>query len=154
MLFFYTAGMYCFYHLRQASIQKAHIAEKLAEKEEEELTELRMLMTEISWVDEHEFYFDGKLYDIVSAEQTGDSLFCVAYHDAEEQMLKEKYTGWMGDDEDKREQEHHSFKFFPKFFASDTFVFHQTSEKKYPLLYQSKYRTLVYSLVTSPPPEV
>jgi hypothetical protein len=154
MFLYYTAGMYCFYHLQDAAIKKAHSAEALRENKSEELVELRFALAEIQWEDEHEFYHAGKLYDIVSAKQTNDSLFCVAYHDGEEQTLKENYNAFIGGETKQKEQQQPSFKLYPKFLAEQKIVFVYTYT--YLTAKQPAHQNTdpAYVLVFSPPPEV
>ncbi|MFN0276337.1 MAG: hypothetical protein ACKVPJ_11350 [Chitinophagales bacterium] len=150
---FYTSGVFCFYHLQGQAIKKEHTTQKLKEKNKEELTILHLALKDISWVEEHEFYFDSKLYDLVSFTRSGDSLTCVVYHDEKEQKLKEKYNVFAQSDENEKKGNHNQFKSYPKFQAAQVYLLHflTNSVHTYPVI-QKKLNPVYIGLI-SPPPE-
>lgn len=154
MFLYYTAGMYCFYHVREIAIKKAHIAEKLKEKNADELQELIIPLQQVKWVDSHEFFYKGKLYDIVTSSIVNDTMNCVAYHDTEEQKLKEDYNAHISGEKENSEHKQSHFKVYPQFTKGQTIVFLNYKIDVSSAELNTIFILAPYILLNSPPPEV
>ena len=78
----------------QKQIVRSEVEQKLFEENAEHLTLLRITKSEIStslnWNNDHEFEFDGKMYDVVNAEEDGDKIIFHCWDDNKETELNQQ----------------------------------------------------------------
>lgn len=151
MLLFYTGGVYCFYEGRQLAIKKAHSAEKLRQQFKDELQNMAIPLEQVRWIDEAEFIYQGHFYDIASSDVRNDTLFCLAYCDADEGKLLQDILAFS--EQEQETEDSGSFQAYPFFIQSkmltisvisSTYILHQADDKKMAACARN---------VISPPPE-
>lgn len=139
MLLFYTGGIYCFYEGRELAIKKAHSAEKLKQQFEDELQNMAIPLEQVRWIDEAEFTYQGYFYDIASSDVHNDTLFCLAYCDADEGKLLQDIMAFA--EQDQETEDSGGFQAYPFFIqckmlsisaTSSTYILHQAADKKMP----------------------
>lgn len=79
--------------------------------------------TKLRWEHSKEFEYDGQMYDIVSKEVKGDSIFYRCWWDHEETKLNKKLqilvANALNEDEDKRKFQLNLHNYFFSFFCTD-----------------------------------
>ncbi len=87
------AGYYPVYKIQQWQIRKEIKKKIKASVPEDELYRIKVTKnsTELEWVrEDKEFIYDGKMYDIVRCESSGDSITYFCINDTQEMMLFQK----------------------------------------------------------------
>jgi len=81
--------------------------------------------TRLDWKDDHEFEFNGKMFDIVTQGRVGDTILYYCYKDEKETKLnKDKHqllARSMGQDPARKSQAERLTDFFKSLFSQDAF---------------------------------
>ncbi len=148
---FYTAANYFFYRYLISSAESEALDKLTAGNE---LVSVRIPINEITWIHEHEFIWNGEMYDVDKNRIENGFLICNAYHDKKEKEITENYISNYSDQKDNSSNSHqnHTIKHRIDFIPSNelhknNFSFQFTYIQ--PLFY---YENICITLF-SPPPE-
>lgn len=118
--------------------------------------------TELRWEHSKEFEYNEQMYDIVSTEIKGDSIFYRCWWDHEEtalnKRLKKLVVNAFDQDENKRDAQLNLHLYLRSFFCTDVFNWEMIPSQKVLVVYQDliqpKYFTSLLISPPTPPPKL
>jgi hypothetical protein len=114
----YTSGTIILFEYRLDNIQSANNVRKKVSENEHVLIHLEIPLHEVHWEHEYEFFWNGFMYDISEKEIINDTLFCLAYQDAEETELKKELSNQMKSEQTQNKERNPNNFNFPVFITS------------------------------------
>jgi len=128
VLFAPVATMYLF-HIEKAALKREIKWKMIAGIDQNELVLLKFSKeeaeTKLRWEHSKEFEYDGQMYDIVSKEIKGDSIYYRCWWDYEETALNRKLQQLVAQtfdkDKDKQRTQEYLNAYFQSFFCSELF---------------------------------
>lgn len=118
--------------------------------------------TKLRWEHAKEFEYKGQMYDIVSAEIRGDSIFYRCWWDYEETNLNKKLKKLVASafdrDEDTQKAKKNLHKYLWSFFCTAPFSWQATPLQKAGIAYQDTMHSTIFNSVLisplTPPPRL
>lgn len=118
--------------------------------------------TKLRWEHSKEFEYNGQMYDIVSSEIKGDSIYYHCWWDYEETKLNKKLKKLVASafdqDEDNKKAQKNLHNYLWSFFCTDPFDWQTTLPEKTEVVYQDVMHANFFNsnLITppTPPPKV
>ena len=138
----------------------------IAGLDKEELVLLKFskeqIQTELRWKHSKEFEYKEQMYDIVSTETKGDSIFYRCWWDHEETALNKRLTKLVVNafdtDENKRDAQLNLHLYLRSFFCTDVLNWEMIPSQKVIVVYQDlihpKYFTSLRISPPTPPPKL
>ncbi|MCZ4318497.1 hypothetical protein O4H26_05805 [Aequorivita viscosa] len=164
VLFVPAAAMFLFLHYQKSSIKREIKWKMIAGIDEEELVLLKFskeeTQTKLRWEHSKEFEYNGQMYDVVSKEIKGDSIFYRCWWDHDETALNKKLQKLVADafgsDKDNRNNQKQLYNYFQSFFCTELFDWHALpteipTEIFENMLYAANFTSLRFSPPTPPP---
>ena len=119
----------------------------------------KIVASDLVFEDDNEFYYQGRMYDVISTEKFKDHIVFKCYTDSKETALDKDLSENIdsGRDKPSQQKEHSHIKILPQdIMANDLDVnyFFNENVSHTALIYQSKQQTPIYKAIISPPPEL
>lgn len=116
---------YCWLQYKKAIVKKAVKANLLSGEKEKELVWLKFskeeVHTKLRWEHDHEFEYQGQMYDLVEVHQQTDSVSYLCWWDHAESGLNQKLESlishFMGKDPENSSQQERLFEFYKSLFC-------------------------------------
>ncbi len=112
--------------------------------------------TKLRWEHSKEFEYDGQMYDIVSKEVKGDSIFYRVWWDHEETKLNKQLvklvTSAMDQDEENQRNQKNLHHYFWSLFCTKTFEWKAVSFLSSELVYHDAMRASIFNSILHAPP--
>jgi len=166
VLFAPAATMFLYLHFEKASLKREIKWKMIAGMNKEELVLLKFskneIETKLRWEHSKEFEYEGQMYDVVSKETKGDTIYYRCWLDHEETALNKKLqqlvTQTFDKDKDKQRTQKQLNNYFQSFFCSKFFDWQATSLESFqkiyqPIAYKGNFSSIRLSPPT-PPPQV
>lgn len=118
--------------------------------------------TKLRWEHAKEFEYNGQMYDIVSQEIKGDSIFYRCWLDNEEtdlnQKLKKLVAIAFGQDNENREAQESLYSYLWSFFFTEPLDWQATPSQNLDLVFQDSMHPNIFNSIRitppTPPPKV
>lgn len=112
--------------------------------------------TKLRWEHAKEFEYKGQMYDIVSSEIIGDSIFYRCWWDYEEtnlnKKLKKLVASAFDQDEDNQRAQKNLHNYLWSFFCTDPLDWQTTFYEKAKVVYQNTMRDTIFNSILKSPP--
>ncbi len=166
ILFAPVATLYTFLQFEKSAIRREIKGKMIAGMNHEELVLLKFskkeIQTELRWEHSKEFEYNGQMYDIVSKEIKGDSIFYRCWWDYEETELNKKLKKMVAiafdQDEENRETQEIFYSYLWSFFCTDLFDWNAIPLKNTEIVYQDTIHLGIFNTIRlsppTPPPKV
>jgi hypothetical protein len=155
-----VATIYLYIQIEKSAIRREIKGKMIASINEEELVLLKFTKEEtkikLRWEHSKEFEYNGQMYDIVSSETKGDSIFYRCWWDYEETELNKKLKKMVAiafnqDDENRKTQEiFYSYLFL--YFCNNPFNWQATPSLNIEVVYQDTLNLGVFNALRISPP--
>lgn len=121
--------MFLYLHIQKASIKREIKWKMIAGMDQDELVLLKFskeeINTKLRWEHSKEFEYNGQMYDVVSKEIKGDSIYYRCWWDHDETALNKKLQILVADSFDSNNENRNNqkqlYNYFQSFFCSDLF---------------------------------
>lgn len=112
--------------------------------------------TKLRWEHSKEFEYKGQMYDIVSKEVKGDSIFYRCWWDYEETQLNKKLKKMVAiafdQDEENRETQEIFSSYLWSFFCTDMFDWKAVPSQNTEVVYQDTIHSGIFNAIRLSPP--
>lgn len=155
-----VATLYLYMQFEKSALKREIKWTMIAEMDQEELVLLKFSKkeaeTKLRWEHSKEFEYNGQMYDIVSSEIKGDSIFYRCWWDYEETHLNKKLKKLVASafdhDEDNQKAQKNLHTFLWSFFCTDPFDWQATLPQKTEMVYRDTIHAHIFnSILISPP---
>ncbi|OAD90108.1 hypothetical protein A7A78_07780 [Aequorivita soesokkakensis] len=160
VLFAPVATIYTFLQFEKSAIRREIKGKMIAYMDPEELVLLKFTKeeteTKLRWEHSKEFEYNGQMYDIVSSEIKGDSIFYRCWWDYEETELNKKLKKMVAlafnQDEENRETQEIFYSYLWSFFCTDLFDWKATPSQNTEIVYQDAMHLNIFNAIKLSPP--
>jgi len=166
ILFAPVATIYTFLQFEKSTIRRELKWKMIAGIDLEELVLLKFskeeTQTKLRWEHSKEFEYEGQMYDVVSSEIKGDTIFYHCWWDHEETKLNKKLKILVanafdkGEDNQQKQKNLHTYLW--SFFCTAIFDWQATPSQKTELVFQDCLHPNIFNSIRitppSPPPKV
>ena len=160
VLFAPVITIYLYLQFEKSAIRREIKWKMIAGMDEEELVLLKFTkeetQTKLRWEHSKEFEYDGQMYDIVSKEVKGDSIFYRVWWDHEETKLNKQLvklvTSAMDQDEENQRNQKNLYHYFWSLFCTKTLEWKAVSFLRSELVYQDAMRASNFHSILHAPP--
>lgn len=155
-----VATIYVYLQIEKATIKHKVKWKMIAGMQTEELVLLKFTkeetQTKLRWEHSKEFEFNGQMYDIVSTQVKGDSIFYHCWWDHEETNLNKKLNKLVADifdqDEDNRKTQRSFHTYLQSFFCTTIFDWQTKPSQKFLVVNQNFLYLEIFNSYRFPPP--
>ncbi|WGF92771.1 hypothetical protein [Aequorivita marisscotiae] len=160
VMFAPAVSMFLFLRYQKSSIKREIKWKMIAGIDEEELVLLKFskeeTQTKLRWKHAKEFEYNGQMYDIVSKEIKGDSIYYRCWWDHDETALNKKLQKLVADafgsDTENKNNQKHLYHYLQSFFCTELLDWHAASFIVPAEIYQDiMHETTFVSASISPP---
>ncbi|MBP41393.1 MAG: hypothetical protein CL528_06445 [Aequorivita sp.] len=164
ILFAPVATMFLYLHFEKAALKREIKWKMVAGIDQNELVLLKFSKEEaekqLRWEHSKEFEYEGQMYDVVSKEIKGDTIYYRCWWDHEETALNKKLQELVAQtfdkDKDKQRTQKQLTNYFQSFFCSTLFEWQATVpedlvEIYQTIVYEDNFSTIRLSPPTPPP---
>ena len=163
LLLLYNSGGYVLIYLNLKEIIKEYAVGQLSRHaEQDSLLTIKIPKRELDnpdvfkWVEENEFMYNNKMYDIAKSSERGDTVYFYCIEDKNEIILDELFAGCFS--EDKNETDTEDVKIVLRFLNTEaiTNLFYQNlfiPVKQIQYIDSQKLFTSYFPRVITPPPQ-
>lgn len=152
--------IYAFLQFEKSAIRREIKWKMIASMDNEELVLLKFTKeeteTKLRWEHSKEFEYDGQMYDIVSKEIKGDSIFYRCWWDHEETELNKKLKKMVAiafdQDEENRETQEIFYSYLSSFFCTDVFDWKAKPSQNSEVVYQDVIHLGIFNAIRLSPP--
>ncbi|SRX54713.1 hypothetical protein AEQU1_01725 [Aequorivita sp. CIP111184] len=160
ILFAPVASIYAFLQFEKSAIRREIKGQMIAGMDHEELVLLKFTKDEtetlLRWEHSKEFEYKGQMYDIVSSEIKGNSIFYRCWLDNEEtdlnKKLKKLVATAFNQDEKNRETQENLYSYLWSFFCTATFDWQAIPSQNIDLVFQDGMHSNIINSIRITPP--
>lgn len=160
ILFAPVVTVYLYLQFEKSAIQREIKWKLIAGMDQEELILLKFSKkeaeTKLRWEHSKEFEYNDQMYDIVSSEIKGDSIFYRCWLDYEETDLNKKLKKMVAiafdQDEDHRETQEGFYTYLWSFFCTAPFDWQATASQNAQLVFQDSMHPNIFNSIRLTPP--
>lgn len=160
ILFAPVATIYTFLQFEKSAIRREIKWKMIASMNDKELVLLKFTKeeteTKLRWEHSKEFEYDGQMYDIVSQEIEGDSIFYRCWWDYEETELNKKLKKMVAiafdQDEENRKTQEIFYSYLWSFFCTDLFDWRPIPSQNTKVVYQDIIHSGIFNAIRLSPP--
>ncbi len=155
-----VATIYTFLQFEKSAIRRDIKGRMIAGMEHEELTLLKFtkeeVKTQLLWEHSKEFEYNGQMYDVVSQEIKGDSIFYRCWWDYKETKLNKKLKKMVASafdqNEDNRALQKSFFSYLGSFFCTDLFKWEVEASFNSEVVYKNVLHQTIFNSIKITPP--
>ena len=117
-----------------------------------------VLAADLTFNDEDEFTYQGKMYDVISSEKANGQITFKCYTDNKEASLTQNLREKIDSEKDgpAQKQKGSLIKKLPQYISAteERLCFSTCTSRIYSIAYQNGHQSFVYRTIVSPPPEL
>ncbi len=160
ILFAPVATIFTFLQYEKSALRREMKWKMIAGMDHEELVLLKFTKeetkTNLRWEHSKEFEYNGQMYDIVSKEIKGDSIFFRCWWDHEEtnlnKKLKKLVASAFNQDEDNQEKQKGLYFYLWSFFSPPVFDWQAAPSHNMEVVYEDSIHPNIFNAIRISPP--